>query len=79
MAILEDSFTGEKVLFLAPKLRGYEISSIGPEEEYMLPRIAEDVRAWILEVNPESKNLFICLDMIGVHLLVLKLQTCFLS
>ena len=53
---LEDSFTGEKVLFLAPKLRGYEVSSIGPEEEYMLPRIAEDVRAWILEVNPESKK-----------------------
>lgn len=43
----------EPVLILAPKLRGYEKSSIGPEGEYMLPYLADDVKAWIHEVNPE--------------------------
>ncbi|KAI3402861.2 hypothetical protein KGF56_004322 [Candida oxycetoniae] len=42
----------EVVLLLAPKLRGYERSSIGPEHEYMLPYLASDVKAWILEINP---------------------------
>ena len=53
---LEDSFAGEKVLLLAPKLRGYEKSSIGPESEYALPYLAEDVKAWIEEINPGNKK-----------------------
>ncbi|CAK9439010.1 uncharacterized protein LODBEIA_P32340 [Lodderomyces beijingensis] len=40
----------ETVLLLAPKLRGYEPSSVGPEHEYMLPCIADDVKCWIHEV-----------------------------
>ncbi|KAG5422299.1 hypothetical protein I9W82_001394 [Candida metapsilosis] len=43
----------EKVLLLAPKLRGYEKSSTGPEHEYMIPYLAGDVKAWIHEVNPQ--------------------------
>lgn len=43
----------EKVLLVAPKLRGYEKSSIGPEHEYMLPYLAGDVKGWIHEINPQ--------------------------
>ena len=43
----------EKILLIAPTLRGYETSNIGPEEEYMLPYLAGDVKAWIHEVNPQ--------------------------
>ncbi|KAI5968934.1 hypothetical protein KGF57_000049 [Candida theae] len=43
----------EKVLLVAPKLRGYEKSSIGPEHEYMLPYLAGDVKGWIHELNPQ--------------------------
>ncbi|KAG5418895.1 hypothetical protein I9W82_003613 [Candida metapsilosis] len=50
--LLLSHFNKEKVLLIAPTLRGYEVSSTGPEEEYMLPYLAGDVKAWIHEVNP---------------------------
>ncbi|EMG49064.1 hypothetical protein G210_0261 [Candida maltosa Xu316] len=50
------AFPTEKVLLLAPKLRGYEKSSIGPEAEYSLPHVASDVKAWIQEINPDNKK-----------------------
>ncbi|KAG7661238.1 uncharacterized protein J8A68_005234 [[Candida] subhashii] len=52
---LDKSFGEEQVLLLAPKLRGYEKSSQGPESEYKLTDIAEDVRVWIETLNPDGK------------------------
>lgn len=40
-------FGSQKVLLLAPLLRGYEPSSVGPEKEYKTSDIAGDVKAWI--------------------------------
>lgn len=47
--------TGKNVLLLAPLMRGYEASSQGPGNEYCVFELAEDVEAWIKEVNPSNK------------------------
>ncbi|CAI5758335.1 unnamed protein product [Candida verbasci] len=49
-------FPNERLLLLAPKLRGYEPSSVSSESEYILSNIANDVKQWILQINPENSK-----------------------
>lgn len=53
--IIQHHFRGDKVLTLAPLLRGYEPSSQGAQDEYTMAHLAEDVRAWILLVVPAKQ------------------------
>lgn len=48
-------FAKDKVLVVAPLLRGYEQSSIGPQDEYAMADVALDVKAWILLLVPEKQ------------------------
>ncbi|EAZ63232.2 epoxide hydrolase, soluble (sEH) [Scheffersomyces stipitis CBS 6054] len=52
---LAQGFPNEKgLLLLAPLLRGYEESSLGPDE-YSTHDVAGDVGAWIKQINPSNK------------------------
>lgn len=53
--LVTEHYKNEKVLTLCPLLRGYERSSQGKDNEYCVFEMAEDVQAWILEVNPDKK------------------------
>ncbi|KAI5960954.1 uncharacterized protein KGF55_004221 [Candida pseudojiufengensis] len=46
----------EKILLVAPKLRGYETSSLSNEQDYMMPNLAKDVQSWILELVPDQNK-----------------------
>ncbi|KAI5952817.1 hypothetical protein KGF54_003684 [Candida jiufengensis] len=52
--ILLNHYQNEKILLVAPKLRGYEESSISKEQDYMMPNLAKDVKGWILELVPNQ-------------------------
>ena len=56
-----------KSFVVSTQIAGIRKSSIGPESEYALPYLAEDVKAWIEEINPGNKNQSTCLATIGVQ------------
>ena len=45
-----------KSFVVSTQIAGIRKSSIGPESEYALPYLAEDVKAWIEEINPGNKT-----------------------
>nr|ABE98167.2 epoxide hydrolase [Debaryomyces hansenii] len=58
--ILESVPEDEKVLLLAPSMRGYEPSSQGEQSDYRMSDLANDVKSWITSISP---------DGVPVHLL----------
>lgn len=48
------AFSNDRVLLLAPAMRGYEPSSLGPDQDYKLSDHASDVMAWIDSIQPGS-------------------------
>lgn len=53
--VLETHF-GPNVLIVAPALRGYEKSSQDNNYDYSVSSLAQDVRLWILELNPDQRT-----------------------
>lgn len=53
---LEAAFGQEQLLLVAPKMRGYEPSSQGPESQYTVTEIADDVKCWIETLNPDGER-----------------------
>lgn len=49
------NYRGQTVLTLCPLLRGYEASSIGDDHDYKVHHLAEDIRAWILQIVPNKE------------------------
>jgi Predicted hydrolases or acyltransferases (alpha/beta hydrolase superfamily) len=51
---LLEAFADDRVLLLAPLMRGYETTSLGPDKEYRQSDCASDVKAWIDSLEPGS-------------------------
>lgn len=52
--ILDSVPEDEKVLLLAPSMRGYEPSSQGEQCDYKMSDLAGDVRSWIKDISPDG-------------------------
>lgn len=53
--LLLDAFPAEKVLLLAPLIRGYEPSSQGSFLEYRASDFAGDIKSFILSITPDGR------------------------
>lgn len=53
--ILRRHFNSENVLTISPLLRGYEKSSLAPQNQYAMSDLADDVQAWILQLVPNKE------------------------
>lgn len=53
--LVTENLPNQKVLCLAPLLRGYEPSSLGDDHDYKVSDMAGDVREWILQIVPNKE------------------------